>query len=197
MANWTDPRKIRTRRLIQDAFLELTKTQDFEDITIADITEKATVNRATFYAHFQDKYALLETVVTERIQGYLQKSLAGKKGLGQENLRSLICAVCDYHDGLSVRCRAVHKLFAALVESEIRKAVLAMYPNEPGDGRFDILADMLSCSIYGAVNQRFLKEGLKNREALIAEMLPFLLAGLSAILSEAKCQDGPLTSSMF
>ncbi len=187
MSNRNDPRAIRTRRLIQDAFLELTKTRDFEDITIADIAEKATVNRATFYAHFQDKYALLEIVVTDRIQGYLMKNLEGKKGLGQENLRAMIYAVCDYHDGLSGRCRAVHKLFAQLVESEIRKAVLAMYPDEPGDGRFGILADMLSCSIYGAVNRSYLTAGLLSREELALEMLPFLLAGLSAIVGEAKC----------
>jgi AcrR family transcriptional regulator len=186
MPNRNDPRAIRTRRLIQDAFLELTKTRNFEDITIADIAEKATVNRATFYAHFQDKYALLEAVVTERIQGYLMKNLEGKKGLGQENLRALIYAVCDYHDGLSVRCRAVHKLFAQLVESEIRKAVLKMYPDEQGDGRFGVLADMLSCSIYGAVNHSYMTAGLLNREELASEMLPFLAAGLSAILGEAK-----------
>lgn len=187
MSNRNDPRAIRIRRLIQDAFLELVKTRDFEDITVADIAEKATVNRATFYAHFQDKYALLETVIKDRIQGYLQKNLEEKKGLGQENLRSLICAVCDYHDGLSVRCRAVHKIFTQLVESEIRSAVLKMYPDKPGDGRFGILADMLSCSIYGAVNRSYLTAGLKNREELAAQMLPFLLAGISAVLSEAKC----------
>jgi AcrR family transcriptional regulator len=187
MPNLNDPRAVRTRRLIQDAFLDLAKTRDFDDITIADIAEKATVNRATFYAHFQDKYALLETVVTDRIQGYLKKYLEGKKGLGRENLRALIYAVCDYHDGLSGRCRTVHRLFTQLVESEIRKAVLAMYPDAPGDEGSGILADMLSCAIYGAVNHSYVTSGLTDRDKLAAEMLPFLLAGLSEISKEAKC----------
>ncbi len=180
MVNRNDPRVIRTRRLIEDAFLELIRTRDFGDITIADITEKATVNRATFYAHFQDKYALLEAVVTDRIQEHLTYRLKGQQGLGQENLRALIFAVCDYHDGLSRSCRAVHRSFAALVEAQIRKAVLELIPDKLGDEGFCVLADMLSCSVYGAVNHRYLTSGLSDREGLAAEMLPFFLAGLGA-----------------
>lgn len=58
-----DPRVIRTRNLIQDAFRSLAKEKKIEAITIKDIAERATVNRATFYAHFEDKNALLEYMV--------------------------------------------------------------------------------------------------------------------------------------
>ncbi|MBK8823892.1 MAG: TetR family transcriptional regulator [Anaerolineales bacterium] len=30
-----------------------------------DVTDKAQVNRATFYAHFQDKYALLDYSISQ------------------------------------------------------------------------------------------------------------------------------------
>lgn len=180
MANKNDPRVIRTRQLIQDAFLELIKKRDFEDITIADIAEKATVNRATFYAHFQDKYALLEAVVTARIQVHLTSRLEGRQGLGKESLHALIYAVCDYHDGLSGRCRAVHQTFAPLVEEQIRNAVLGLMSAESADGRPNVLADMLSCAVYGAANRRYLTVGLTNREELATDILPFLLAGIEA-----------------
>ena len=52
-----DPRVKRTRKLLQQAFLELFQEKGFASISIQDITERATVNRATFYAHFPDKYA--------------------------------------------------------------------------------------------------------------------------------------------
>lgn len=180
MANRNDPRVVRTRRLIQDAFLKLIQTRDFKDITIADITEQATVNRATFYAHFQDKYELLEAVVTKQIQMHLVKQLDGKKGLGHENLRLLIVAVCDYHDALSRRCREVHQLFAPLVEEQIRKLVLILLGDKAENEMNGIIADMLSCAIYGAVNHRYLSTGLADRDTLISEMLPFLHAGLAA-----------------
>src|SRR5205807_1741174 len=46
-----DPRVKRTRKLLQQAFIELFQEKGFASISIQDITERATVNRATFYAH--------------------------------------------------------------------------------------------------------------------------------------------------
>ncbi|MEH7175975.1 TetR/AcrR family transcriptional regulator, partial [Priestia megaterium] len=62
-----DPRIIRTRKLLMDAFIKVTRKKDFKDITIRDITDEATVNRATFYSHFQDKYDLMDVAITEEI----------------------------------------------------------------------------------------------------------------------------------
>ena len=55
-----DPRVRRTRQLLQQALDKLLQTKDFENISVQDIAEAATVNRATFYDHFPDKFALLE-----------------------------------------------------------------------------------------------------------------------------------------
>src|SRR6266487_1020083 len=63
-----DPRVKRTRKLLQQAFLELFQEKGFASISIQDITERATVNRATFYAHFSDKYALLDSIIREQFQ---------------------------------------------------------------------------------------------------------------------------------
>ena len=61
----TDPRILRTRKLIMESFIELSGKKDFKDITIKDITTEAMINRATFYYHFEDKYDLLEKVLSE------------------------------------------------------------------------------------------------------------------------------------
>lgn len=58
----TDPRVVRTRKLIMDSFMELSGKKEFKDITIKDITAEAMINRATFYYHFEDIYDLLEKV---------------------------------------------------------------------------------------------------------------------------------------
>lgn len=55
-----DLRVRRTRESIQNAFIELTIQKNFASVTVADITKRAMVNRATFYRHFQDKYDLLD-----------------------------------------------------------------------------------------------------------------------------------------
>ncbi|MER2115129.1 MAG: TetR family transcriptional regulator, partial [Solibacillus isronensis] len=51
-----DPRIRRTRKLIMDAFIELSSQKEFKDITVKDITAEAMINRATFYYHFEDIY---------------------------------------------------------------------------------------------------------------------------------------------
>jgi len=61
----TDPRVLRTRKLIMDSFIELSGKKEFKDITIKDITSEAMINRATFYYHFEDIYDLLEKVLSE------------------------------------------------------------------------------------------------------------------------------------
>ena len=53
-----DPRVKRTRSLILQAFGELLAEKGFEAISMQDVTDKAENNRATFYKHFGDKYAL-------------------------------------------------------------------------------------------------------------------------------------------
>jgi len=55
-----DKRVMRTKQLIRNALTELMKEKGFDGITVRDLTEKAQINRGTFYLHYQDKYDLLE-----------------------------------------------------------------------------------------------------------------------------------------
>ena len=54
-----DPRVIRTRQLLRDALVSLIAEKGFDAITVQDIADRATLNRATFYLHYQDKHDLL------------------------------------------------------------------------------------------------------------------------------------------
>ncbi|GHO62012.1 TetR family transcriptional regulator [Ktedonobacter sp. SOSP1-52] len=60
-----DLRVRRTRKLLQQAFIELTVEKGFATLTVRDITERAMVNRSTFYRHYLDKYDLLEQYMNE------------------------------------------------------------------------------------------------------------------------------------
>lgn len=60
-----DLRARRTRKLLQQAFIELTVEKGFASLTVRDITERAMVNRSTFYRHYQDKYDMLEQYMDE------------------------------------------------------------------------------------------------------------------------------------
>jgi AcrR family transcriptional regulator len=59
VAESTDPRVERTRALIAAAFVALIRRRPYARIRVSDITHEAGIGRATFYAHFDSKDALL------------------------------------------------------------------------------------------------------------------------------------------
>ncbi|WP_053482134.1 TetR/AcrR family transcriptional regulator [Lysinibacillus sp. FJAT-14745] len=61
----TDRRIIRTKNEIKQAFFSLLSEKNFEAITVRNITERANINRGTFYLHYVDKYNLLEQYENE------------------------------------------------------------------------------------------------------------------------------------
>jgi AcrR family transcriptional regulator len=60
-----DLRVRRTRKLLTQALIEGTVEKGFAALTVRDITERAMVNRSTFYRHYLDKYDLLEQHLNE------------------------------------------------------------------------------------------------------------------------------------
>ena len=60
-----NPNFIRTDKAIIQAFIELLKEKPFEKITVQNILDKTPVTRATFYAHFHDKYEIAEKMQEE------------------------------------------------------------------------------------------------------------------------------------
>jgi AcrR family transcriptional regulator len=61
----TDLRVRRTHLFLQEAVIELITEKGFEAITVGDIAERAMINRATFYRHYQDKYDLVARIFEE------------------------------------------------------------------------------------------------------------------------------------
>jgi AcrR family transcriptional regulator len=60
-----DLRVQRTRKLLQQALFDLVAEKGFAAVTVRDITERAMVNRSTFYRHFLDKYELINGYMDE------------------------------------------------------------------------------------------------------------------------------------
>lgn len=60
-----DRRKRRTRKFLGNALLELVQEKKWDQITIQDITDRADLNRATFYLHYGSKEELLADSLEE------------------------------------------------------------------------------------------------------------------------------------
>ncbi|GLC89610.1 TetR/AcrR family transcriptional regulator [Lysinibacillus piscis] len=64
----TDRRILKSKKAIQCTFLSMLIEDGFDEITVKEITEIADISRKTFYLHYVDKYDLLDTIVTQRLQ---------------------------------------------------------------------------------------------------------------------------------
>ena len=59
----TDLRVRRTKQLIKTAFFELLEESGFEAVTVKQLTERAGINRGTFYSHYVDKFDLMAACI--------------------------------------------------------------------------------------------------------------------------------------
>jgi AcrR family transcriptional regulator len=91
----TDPRVLRSRQMLMEALLKLLDRKEFDDISIQEIADEATLNRATFYLHYPDKNALLQAMTAARF-----RDLIARRGLSFTDcdgaLRAIALGVCDY-----------------------------------------------------------------------------------------------------
>src|SRR5882672_5381436 len=91
----TDPRILRSRRMLMEALAKLLITKHLEDISVQEIADEATLNRATFYLHYQDKNALLQAMTESRFRDLIERrSITFTDCHGA--LRAIALGVCDY-----------------------------------------------------------------------------------------------------
>ena len=91
----TDPRILRSRRMLMDALAKLLIKKEFDDISVQDIADEATLNRATFYLHYPDKNALLQAMTGVRFRDLIERrSISFTDCNGA--LRAIALGVCDY-----------------------------------------------------------------------------------------------------
>ena len=61
----------RSRKMIRTAFAKLMLEKTVDKITVTDIVKEADLNRGTFYAHYQNPYAVLEEIENEIMDNLL------------------------------------------------------------------------------------------------------------------------------
>jgi AcrR family transcriptional regulator len=154
-----DPRIRRTRELLQQALAKLLETKEFETISVQDITDAATVNRATFYAHYPDKFALLECLVAGRFHALLTNRGVVFDGTCSGALLGIILGVCDYlaqTPGVSCeRQRQLEPHLESAVVSVVRHMILEGTRRHPGAAPVspEMLAATASWAIFGAAKE--------------------------------------------
>ena len=81
--------------MLMDSLTTLLRKKEFDDISVQEIAEEATLNRNTFYLHYPDKNALLQSMTEARF-----RDLIARRGISFTDcngaLRAIALGVCDY-----------------------------------------------------------------------------------------------------
>jgi AcrR family transcriptional regulator len=177
-----DPRVTRTRQLLHQALLGLMMEKSFQTITIQDIADRATVNRVTFYAHFQDKYALLEYSIREMFKERLHNHLPESAPFTPESLATLIGAVCEFLGEMFQACPPPHGQMDSLMEKQIKEVVYRILhgwlEELPNSDNTEQKATITAWAIYGAAVQWSQKSKPELVNDFVQQVLPIITAGL-------------------
>ncbi|HET8706139.1 MAG TPA: TetR/AcrR family transcriptional regulator [Pseudomonadales bacterium] len=69
----SDPRRIRSRKLLHEALLQLLKKRAYKDLSVAEVASAAGVTRATFYAHASSVDDMIKNIVREWMAEFEEK----------------------------------------------------------------------------------------------------------------------------
>ncbi|MGI6325828.1 MAG: TetR/AcrR family transcriptional regulator [Saccharofermentanales bacterium] len=186
--NENDPRVIKTRRLLLDSFVVLVRKKDFTSISVKDITDSAQVNRATFYAHFQDKYDILEYMVIDTFMNLISKRIDIEAILNKETLRKIILFVCEYVETVSNSCKRNYTTILSLMEEKVKlklcDIIYTILKKENGvihkkDEKAALIATMISSSIYDAASKWNRDGRATTVEALTEGVMSFIVPGIN------------------
>ena len=184
-----DPRVKRTRQLLQQAFLELLQEKSFTGISIQDITERATVNRGTFYAHFADKHALMDSIVREQFQQVISSKLPPTAQWNKRSLCLLIQSVEGYLQDMDSHCRppgGMDPLFERAVQEEICHVLVSWLKRVPTtEARWPVpiesVALVVSWAIFGAAVEWSQGAKMLSAERMANDVLLVLTEGLARL----------------
>ncbi len=156
-AGTTDPRILRSRRMLMDSIVRLLKKKEFNDISVQEIADEATLNRATFYLHYPDKSALLQAMTGARFRDLMERRAITFTDCNGA-LRAMALGVCDY---LAESTSCPTQLARIPLEGSIIPVVegmfkegLALHRMEPGVDTA-LLATTAAWAVFGAARRWF------------------------------------------
>jgi AcrR family transcriptional regulator len=177
-----DPRVKRTRSLILQAFGDLLAEKSFDAISVQDVTDKAQINRATFYKHFVDKYALLDYSISQMFRQEIEKRTLNACHYTPENLRNLILAVCEFLSNMHSECAQPHQQFESLAEGTIKKIIFDLLSHwlEETNSKIstDIPATVATWAIYGLASFYSHSKKRPALEKFVDEAFPLVAVNL-------------------
>jgi AcrR family transcriptional regulator len=190
-AEKVDPRVRRTRGLILQSFSALLASKSFDSISVQDVTQRAQINRATFYKHYVDKFALLDEWVQQQFRLEIESRVLDACHYTPDNLRILMVTVCEFLSRVRSDCAQSQRQFEPLIEHRVKNQIYELLNIWLGKMKTpistEIPATVASWAIYGlashwshSTSTRAGGAGEKRPalEAFVNEALPLVAVNL-------------------
>ncbi len=187
-----DPRVKRTKQLIYQAFMSLAQEKDFKDISVQDVTERATINRATFYAHFEDKHALIDSWIREEFQRVFQDKLPASSALSAGTLSQLILIVFHFLGKMHSNCKPGSRQFDPLLEAALQQEIAeilltwlkqaALFQVQRPEA-LETTAHIISWAIFGPAVDWSHGARARSAEEMAQQVTQTVIGGLASIVS--------------
>jgi len=185
MKSEKDDRRVKyTKMVLKDSFIKLLEKKDISQITIKEICEDADINRATFYAHYNDQYDLMRKIeeeLLENVSSYLSDYMQSKPSVDFVGMIEKILEYIKENAGL---CKL---LLGERGDLDFQKRIMMFVYDKninqliSNDAILKEDADYIySFTITGCVGmiQKWLEGDMKKTARSIAEMLVKITTGI-------------------
>jgi AcrR family transcriptional regulator len=184
----SDPRVLRTRQLLINSFADLiVKRKSIRAISVQSITAQAGVNRVTFYAHFTDKYELLDVWMRVLFRQSVREKLSTDAPLDHANLELLASAVLEFFVMRFQYRKRINEQFEPMIETAIQqelKAMLtSMLENTSAPATvvsMENVASFLSWSIFGSALDWSRAHERQSKEMMTLQLVTLCEAVINA-----------------
>lgn len=189
-----DRRTQRTRQALLQAFREIVREKGFAATSVQEVTERANINRGTFYLHFTDKYMLVDVFLREHFQDLLSHTLPSTARWDRNSLRLLIETLLHYFENKYHHERHLSQAIAPLVEQTIHDELSGYLLNwlrqSPCDTAqwqvpMEVVARVVGWAIFGTVLQWSQEESTASIEQMTNNILFVILEGVAHLAPDA------------
>ena len=95
--NSEDRRARRSRKMLKESLLDLMRKKPFSDISVRDVTDRADMNRGTFYLHYAGTVDLLKSLeadLLEELQALVDAHM--QETIAEESVAPVLVPVLDF-----------------------------------------------------------------------------------------------------
>lgn len=186
-----DKRIIKTKKAIRTAFTELLSEKDINEITIKDISDRAIINRKTFYSHYAGIYELVDEIENEIVE-MLLNALDGESYIDiAENPYSLFhklnTVITDHIDRYGFILNNGHniRLFTKIA-LRLKDTLKANYLEESGidEVAFDLSLDYVFAGMLSVYQNWFHSDKSASIEEISELVGTLTFTGLKGLYNE-------------